>query len=121
MADIPIDDARWLCTEFGVKTKARTRDALLEALIDKGVTFDMMQDALSRKEEELPAFTKRDPVVLVRMNRLNPTYRFRKYTFTKDHPFALMTEDDASAILTMESGFTKATVEEAESYYGRRR
>lgn len=122
MTDITTEQARWLAKEFGVKTKAKSRDGILEALIEEGITLEMMQDTLSRRREDgdEPKFTKKDPVVLIRMKRMNPTFEFRKYKFTQDHPFALMTEDDAVAIMTLEKGFSRATVQEAEQYYGKK-
>ena len=121
MTDIDVDQAKWLAKEFGVKTKAKSATTILEAMIEEGITFEMMEDTLKRKpvDEEAPTFTKKDPVVLVRMRRMNPSFQFRSYKFTKDHPFALMTEDDADAIMTLENGFSRATVQEAEQYYGR--
>lgn len=121
--DIDINDVRWLVSEFGLDLKSRSKDELLEKMIgEEGITIEMMEDALKRREQgssEEPTFTKKDPVVLIKMQRMNPTFSFRGYKFTKEHPFVLMNEPDANAIMMMESGFTRATVQEAEQYYGR--
>lgn len=120
--NITIDDARWLIREFGLNLKSTKTDKLLEGMIEEGITIEMMEDALKRRGvqiEEEPSFTKKDPVVLVKMQRMNPTFRFRGYKFTKEHPFVLMNEDDANAIMVFENGFSRATVQEAEAYYGR--
>jgi hypothetical protein len=120
--NIDINDVRWLVSEFGLDLKSRSKDELLEKMIgEEGITIEMMEDALKRREQgssEEPTFTKKDPVVLVKMQRFNPTFMFRGYKFTKDHPFVLMNEVDANAIMMMESGFARATVQEAEAYYG---
>lgn len=121
--NIKIDDARWLVSEFGLDIKSTKTDELMEGMIEEGITFEMMEDALKRRAtkvvEEEPSFTKKDPVVLVKMQRMNPTFSFRGYKFTREHPFVLMNETDADAIMILESGFSRATVQEAEAYYGR--
>lgn len=111
-------------SEFSLDLKSRSKDELLEGMIEEGITFDMMNDALSKRklpveEGEAPSFTKKDDVTLIKMSRSNPTFRFRGYKFTKEHPFVLMNEDDAIDILIMERGFSRASVAEAEEYYGR--
>ena len=123
ISNIKIDDARWLVKEFGLDLKSTKTDELMEGMIEEGVTLEMMEDALKRRGEkpvaEEPSFTKKDPVVLVKMQRMNPTFTFRGYKFTKQHPFVLMNESDADAIMIYETGFSRATVQEAEQYYGR--
>ena len=124
ISNIKIDDARWLVSEFGLDIKSTKTDELMEGMIEEGITFEMMEDALKRRVtkvvEEEPSFTKKDPVVLVKMQRMNPTFSFRGYKFTREHPFVLMNETDADAIMILENGFSRATVQEAEVYYGRK-
>ena len=55
--------------------------------------------------------------VLLKMNRENGTYEVRGYKFTKAHPFALVSSDDAAFITSHISGFSYATPAEAQEYY----
>lgn len=55
--------------------------------------------------------------VLIYMDRENPTYKIRGYTFTKDHPFALVREADAEYIVEHEEGFSYATPKQAREFY----
>lgn len=65
----------------------------------------------AKKEEKQPE------QVLLYMERENPTYRVRGYTFTREHPFALVKEKDADFITSHEEGFRYATPREAAEFY----
>lgn len=54
---------------------------------------------------------------LIFMDRENPTYRIRGYTFTRDHPFALVDHANAEYIVEHEEGFRYATPKEAREFY----
>lgn len=120
--DFTTKELIWVCEQMGVKyDKYKGKDLMIKSLEEEGITKDMIRDSLSRKEsgEEIKeVFTKKDPVTLIKMTRRNPTFRFRGYKFTKEHPFVLMSDEDAIAIMMLESGFSKASVKEAEEYYG---
>lgn len=64
-------------------------------------------------EEEAPA----DDLVLIRMTRHNYSYEVRGYKFTREHPFGLVTEEDADYLVEVEGGFQMATPSEARSFY----
>ena len=55
--------------------------------------------------------------VLVRMTRANFRYDIMGYTFTKEHPFVAMKEEDAQEIFDREEGFRMATPREVQEYY----
>lgn len=55
---------------------------------------------------------------LVKMTRKNPYFEFRRYKFTQDNPYAIMTADDAQAILQNEDGFRQAFPAELQEFYG---
>jgi hypothetical protein len=55
--------------------------------------------------------------VLVKMERQNPYYEVAGKTFTSDHPFVVMTADEAQQIFDFEEGFRIATPREASEYY----
>lgn len=58
-----------------------------------------------------------DDQVLVKMERQNPHYEVAGKIFTREHPFVLMSEDEADQIFMLEEGFRLATGREAAEYY----
>lgn len=55
--------------------------------------------------------------VLVKMDRQNPYYEVAGKTFTSDHPFVVMSPDEAQEIFDFVDGFRIATPREAQEYY----
>jgi hypothetical protein len=51
------------------------------------------------------------------MTRANMRYDIHGYTFTKDHPFVAMSEEDAQKIFDSEEGFRLATPKEVQDFY----
>lgn len=51
------------------------------------------------------------------MTRANFRYDIMGHTFTKDHPFVAMKEEDAQKIFDVEEGFRLATPKEAQEFY----
>lgn len=76
------------------------------------VVEDQQQGVLVAEQKDGPA------KVLVKMNRENPRFDIRGYRFTYDHPYALVTEDDAEYLVTQQDGFSYATPREAAEFYG---
>ena len=80
-----------------------------------------MAEAAEEVDEILPRFDSKavqpENTVLVRMNRENFRYDINGYTFTKEHPFVAMPEDDAQKIFDKEEGFRLATPKEVQEYY----
>jgi hypothetical protein len=109
----------------GLKGKAD----IIAALSDEGVTWAVYQKTIQDIEESIEAdeyevIPKFDPKkeqagdkVLVRMTRANFRYDINGYTFTKDHPFVAMSEDEAQEIFDKEEGFRLATPKEVQEYY----
>lgn len=64
-----------------------------------------------------PAVTSVEDLYLVKMNRDNPYFEFRKFKFTKENPFAVMDAASADALLNEEEGFAIAKPSEAAQYY----
>jgi len=54
---------------------------------------------------------------LIRMDRKNPLYEIGKYRWTRDHPYALVAEDDVEAVLNVD-GFRQAKPSEVTEFYG---
>jgi len=57
-------------------------------------------------------------VILLKMERDNPSYQIRGHKFTRDNPFALVKTEDASYILEHIDGFKQASPKEAKEFYG---
>lgn len=121
------EELKHLVNKFGAVPVKDTRDASVDALLEKGVSDEQAKEALSARKAALEkanpnyredAVKKDDKVMLIKMRRANPTFEFRNYRFTKENPFVLMREDDASALLSFERGFVTATPQEAREYYG---
>ena len=55
--------------------------------------------------------------VLVRMTRDNFRYDIMGHTFTKEHPFVAMTDNEAQSIFDKEEGFRLATPKEVQEFY----
>lgn len=55
---------------------------------------------------------------LLKMTRDNPLYQTRGYEFTKEHPYALVSANDAQWILENEQGFRQAFPNELAEFYG---
>lgn len=66
---------------------------------------------------ERPSY-KPNEKLLIKMVRENPLYETRGYRFTQQHPYALVTPEDADYILTREEGFRQAVPSELQEYYG---
>jgi len=79
------------------------------------VSEDAKPEAKEEVEEE-PG-QEEENLVLVRMTRSNYTYEVRGYKFTREHPFGLVTEEDADYLVEVEGGFQMATPSEARSFY----
>lgn len=116
-------------------TKATKRPAQIEALVDNGITVEMYNDFMvpnAEEEEEIvdepqpePVKTKRgrpakvtvQDEVLLKMERANPHYEIYGYTFTKTHPFQVVTAEAANYIISTQEGFRTASPAEVQEYY----
>jgi len=113
---------------FGIDLPEKnTKQALILALQEEGITYDMYAkfsgaEQVEVKDTDLDKPAKKVKLdkantVLVRMDRLNPSYSTHGYTFTQDHPFIAMSEDEAQRIFDTEIGFRPATPREAQDFY----
>lgn len=123
-------ELREIARGFGVDVQdTDTKAIVLAALAEEGVTYeDYARLTKAEKVEpeveveevivvEKPKRQRAANEVIVKMNRDN--YHFETFgkTFTKEHPFVVMTEDEAQEIFDHEYGFTLATPREASEYY----
>lgn len=123
-----VAELKKIAEDFAVSTEGLKNKAdIIAALSEEGVTFaiyaktvDIKEDEAEMIEEEvLPKSDKTQSAdnVLVRMTRANFRYDIMGYTFTKDHPFVAMKEEDAQKIFDVEEGFRLATPREAQEFY----
>lgn len=105
-----------------------TKDQIIDALSDDGVTWDMYKKAFPSvdDQEDKPAdpavepevdFKAPEKKVLLKMKRANGTFVVRGYKFTKAHPFLPVSEEDANYITENIEGFSVANPREAEEFY----
>ena len=123
-----VAELKKIAEDFAVDTEGLKNKAdIIAALSEEGVTFAIYAKTLDVKEEEAemnenevlpkPDKTQSKDNVLVRMERANFRYDILGYTFTKEHPFVAMKEEDAQKIFDVEEGFRLATPREAQEFY----
>jgi hypothetical protein len=121
------EDLLTIAENYGVETKPTdTKAVIIGALLEDGVKWDDVakvdktvaeQDAVLKEEADV--VKQNGPKQLLRMMRRNSSYEIRGIRFTKEHPFALVPEDDAEFITENDpEGFRYATPKEAAQYYG---
>lgn len=121
------EDLLKIADEYGVDTKSTdTKAVIIAALAEDAVNWDDVakvdktvaeQDAAIKEEKAVEKAN--GPKQLLRMLRANGTYEIRGITFKREHPFALVPEDDAEFIVENDpEGFRYATPKEAAEYYG---
>jgi hypothetical protein len=128
---LKVTELKKIAEDFAVETDGLKNKAdIIAALAEEGVTFAVYEKTLKSIEDEdvveseeiLPKFDpKKDTAkdqLLVRMTRPNFRYDILGYTFTKEHPFVAMKEEDAQKIFDKEEGFRLATPKEVQDFYG---
>ena len=124
---LKVAELKIIATDFAVDTEGlKNKKDIIAALAEEGVTWSVYQstvEAIEKDTEEIEILPKFDPkaqpenTLLVRMTRDNYRYDIHGYTFTKDHPFVAMSEDDAQKIFDTEEGFRLATPKEVQDFY----
>ena len=122
---LKVSELKKVADTFGVEVKDKaTKQSILLELADNGITYDMYAkfSGTDKVELEKPIQAKKVPLdksksILVRMDRANPSYSTHGYTFTQEHPFIAMSEDEAQNIFDTEMGFRPATPREAQEFY----
>ena len=124
---LKVAELKVIATDFAVDTEGlKNKKDIIAALAEEGVTWSVYQntlEAIERDTEEIEILPKFDPkaqpedTVLVRMTRANMRYDIHGHTFTKDHPFVAMSEEDAQKIFDSEEGFRLATPKEVQDFY----
>ena len=128
---LKVAELRKIAEDFAVDTDGiKSKADIVAALAEEGVTWSVYQktvkdieeaaEEFADTEEILPRFNpdaQPENTVLVRMTRENFRYDVIGFTFTKEHPFIAMTEDNAQEIFDKEEGFRLATPKEVQEYY----
>ena len=124
---LTVAELKEIATEFAVDTEGlKNKKEIIAAMAEEGVTYSVYQktvQAIEEATEEIEILPKFDPKaqtedsVLVRMTRANFRYDIHGYTFTNDHPFVAMSEEDAQKIFDTEEGFRLATPKEVQDFY----
>jgi len=128
---LKVAELRKIAEDFAVDTDGiKNKADIVAALAEEGVTWSVYQKTIkdvkeaaedfADTEEILPRFNpdaQPENTVLVRMTRENYRYDVIGFTFTKEHPFIAMTEEDAQQIFDKEEGFRLATPKEVQEYY----
>ena len=125
---LKISELKKIAEDFGVDIEElKSKKDIIAALSEEGVTWSVYEKTIkdiNDNKEEVEVLPKFDPkkqidkdTVLVRMTRENFRYDILGYTFTKEHPFVAMKEDDAQEIFDREEGFRVATPKEVQEYY----
>lgn len=70
-----------------------------------------------RSNKKAEAAEAADDLVLVKMERRNPYFEVKGYTFTSRNPFQLVKEDDVDFLVTQMDGFRMATPKEVKEFY----
>jgi len=120
-----IGELKGLAESFGVDIEnAKTKKELIAALSEEGVTYEAYAKFAGAETVELKIDKKKEKeilqpqkTILVKMDRMNHSYQAMGYTFTQQHPFVAMSEDDAQRIFDTQTGFRMATPREAQEFY----
>ena len=120
-----INELKSLAESFGVDIEnAKTKKELIAALAEEGVTYESYAKFAGAETVELKIDKKKEKeilqpqkTILVKMDRMNHSYQAMGYTFTQQHPFVAMSEDDAQRIFDTQTGFRLATPREAQEFY----
>lgn len=125
---LKVAELKKIAEDFAVDTEGLKNKAdIIAALSEEGVTFAVYAKTLDTKEDEAemnetevlakPDKTQSKDNVLVKMERANFRYDIMGFTFTREHPFIAMKEEDAQKIFDVEEGFRLATPKEAQEFY----
>lgn len=131
--DLDVKTLKEACEYFGVDLEGiRGKLNIIQELENNGVDITMWNQWQARLAAEAPAPEIHDagqnkggkPVVpedvatvVIKMDRANLEYDTFGFTFTREHPFAIVPEDTAQLILENEEGFRIALQRELEDYY----
>lgn len=103
-ADVPLDGDE-------------TNKVIVEKLKENNVGYDFYKKAVLDVETDDAEPLFANSPVLLKMDRKNPSFQAYGHTFTREHPYALVSEDEAQQIIDTFDGFRLASPSEAKSFY----
>lgn len=131
--DLKQPELKAIAEAFGVDVPSGivSNASIIEALEAEGVTFEEyervnnlehqdVEEAVKEQPATVGKPAKHDPLgdeVLIRMRRDNMTFEAYGTKFTKEHPFQVVSREQANNIFEHFEGFTSATPKELEDYY----
>jgi len=125
--NLKLADLRKIADEFGVDLPEKiSKNDLVLLLEEEGVSYEMYESfnnaskddvTLEKEEQERIEALKKEPTLLVKMDRSNFSYQVGPYNFTADHPFIAMPESHAQKVFDTEQGFRPATPREVQDFY----
>jgi len=124
---LKVAELKVIAEDFAVDTEGlKNKKDIIAALSEEGVSWSVYQKTKQEIEdnlEEIEIIPRLDPKkvdadsILVRMTRENYRYDIHGHTFTKEHPFVAMPEEEAQKIFDTEEGFRLATPKEVQDFY----
>lgn len=119
-----VTELRNVAESFGLELEPKSsKEAVLLSLEEEGISYEMYEAFVGAEKEEekvikaeKPKLVK-EPTLLVRMERANPSFSVGRYVFTQEHPFVAMSEKDAQYIFDTQNGFRPATPREVQEFY----
>lgn len=102
--------------EIGI-TENDTKKEIILKLQESGKTYSMYKKFIDQQEGEEVTEIQFGKTILLKMNRLNPSFEAFGYKFTKTHPYQVMSQEDAQRIIDTYDGFIIASPDEARSFY----
>lgn len=108
------------CKEFGLPVTDEQADEL-----DTLDFPEKVEDWEEKEEEDVSEVATAEPTptlasdtkYLIRMTRKNPYFEYKRYKFTQEKPYAIMSAEDAQEILENEDGFRQAYPKELQEFY----
>jgi len=120
-----ISELKKVAQSFGIDLPEKVnKQEIILAMQDEGITYaeyakfsDTEKVELEQPKKQGKVSLEKGKTILVKMDKANPSYTVYGYTFTQQHPFVAMSEDEAQRIFDTEPGFRPATPREAQEFY----
>jgi hypothetical protein len=124
-----VEELRKVAEVFAVDHEsAKNKADLIALLAEEGVSFDMYQSFTQAEKADAELEPRKQKgssenispqtgQVLVKMERMNPSYDVMGFTFTRENPFIVMSEKSAQDIFDTQEGFRLATPKEVQEFY----
>lgn len=123
LAQLKKEELLKLAHKFEITTfsDADTKPEIINGLEEAGIGYPAYKKFfIDSDEEEIDEAGKEmfgNTQILVKMERKNGTFEAFGERFTREHPYALVSEATAQEILDSFDGFRLASPSEAKSYY----